>query len=49
MIDYVLSAIIVGILFFAIRKIVKDNRRAKENGTCATCVGCPHASKCSSK
>lgn len=48
MIDYILGAVIVGILFLAIRKLVKDNRQAKENGTCSTCVGCPHANKCSS-
>lgn len=48
MIDYVLGVIIVGILFLAIRKLVKDSRQAKKNGTCSSCVGCPHAGKCSS-
>lgn len=45
MIDYIIIGVVAILLFFAIKKIIKN----KKKGSCCGCSGCSEADKCNAQ
>ncbi|HEY5584111.1 MAG TPA: FeoB-associated Cys-rich membrane protein [Ruminiclostridium sp.] len=45
MIDYIIIGVVAVLLYFAIRRIIKN----KKKGSCCGCSGCESKDKCSGK